>query len=172
MRAAAEDRRGWPARLRAALWITGTALLAGCSLVPTIKTPRGPVAALAVNQADARQAISAYRRAHGLAQVELDPALERVAQRQALAMASADELSHTVAGALPARLADGGADRSAAVENVSAGYRSLDSAIAGWRRSPAHKANLLFGPMRRMGIAAASAPDTRFKTFWSLVMTN
>lgn len=87
-------------------------------------------------------------------------------------MASANELSHDVAGALPRRLASNGVDPSAAIENVSAGYSSLESAIQSWKDSPEHNRNLLFGPMRHMGIAAASAPKTRFKTFWSVIMTN
>ena len=147
--------------------------LAGCSTVPLLEpASSGPISAVAVDQGTAAALISSYRTAHGLSAVSLDPALQRVAQRQAEAMASANELSHEVDGDLPHRLARGGADRKAAVENVSAGYFSLESALAGWKRSPKHNENLLFGPMRRLGIAAASAPHTRYKTFWSLVMTN
>ena len=130
------------------------------------------MAALAVDEAEAQGIISAYRRAHRLGQVAFDPALKAVAQHQAEAMAEANQLSHTVAGALPVRLANEGIERRVMVENVSAGYGSLAGAVAGWRRSPAHDANLLFGPVRRMGIAAASAPATRFRTFWALVMTD
>ena len=148
-------------------------LLTGCAgLSVDAPAPHGPVKALSIDEAQARASISSYRRAHGLSEVALDPALERVAQRQALAMASAGEISHTLDGPLPDRLVSGGADRPAAVENVSAGYGSVEAALGGWRRSPAHDANLLFGPMRRMGIAAASSPQTRYKTFWALVMTN
>ena len=147
--------------------------LAGCSSLPFPgSSPGGPVGVVRVNEATAQAMISNYRAEHGLTRVELDPALQRVAQKQAEAMASANELSHEVDGSLPRRLARGGADRSAAIENVSAGYSSLDSVILGWKRSPHHNENLLFAPMRRMGIAAASAPKTRFETFWSLVMTN
>ncbi len=149
-----------------------TLALAGCAIVPEIGAPPGPVVILPVDQGQARAMISAYRAAHGRGEVSLDPVLQQVAQHQAEAMARSNELSHTVAGTLPQRLAGEGADRRAAIENVSAGYGSLDAALGGWRRSPAHNANLLFGPVRRMGIAAASAPHTRFKTFWSLVMTN
>lgn len=116
--------------------------------------------------------ISAYRRGHRLAEVTLDPALQIIAQHQAVAMAQADQLSHSVAGPLPSRLASEGLERRAMVENVSAGYGTLAGALAGWRRSPAHDANLLFGPVHQMGIAAAVAPGTRFKTFWALVMTD
>jgi uncharacterized protein YkwD len=158
-------------RLMAASLLAGA--LASCSSLPLPgPSSGGPVSAVAVDQRSAQALISSYRASHGLSAVELDPALQKVAQRQAEAMAEANELSHEVDGALPRRLARGGADRSAAIENVSGGYSSLDSAILSWKRSPHHNENLLFPPMRRMGIAAASAPKTRFKTFWSLVMTN
>ena len=160
----------------ASLKATAVALLGlvvgSCAGLPSLETAHHPTKPLAVDEARASSVISSYRKAHGQSAVSLDPALVKVALRQAEAMASADDLSHVVDGALPQRLAAGGADRSAAVENVSAGYDSLDSAVASWRQSPAHNANLLFAPMRRMGIAAARAPSTRFKTFWALVMTN
>ena len=72
----------------------------------------------------------------GCRPVAVDPVLQRVAQRQADAMASRNVLSHDVAGALPERLAGNGADRRAAIENVSAGYGTLQSALGGWKRSP------------------------------------
>ena len=144
--------------------------LAGCASVPV--APTGPVGAVALDCGVAERMVSDYRRAHGLPPVELDPALNAVAERQARAMAGANLLSHEVAGALPARLAAAGADRRAPIENVSAGYSSFPAALGGWERSPHHNENLLFPPVRRMGIAAAAAPGTRYKTFWSLVMTN
>ncbi len=147
--------------------------LTGCARGPWIGPERhSAVEPLKVDEAEARAAISSYRQAHGLSEVALDPALDRVAQRQAEAMAAANELSHTVAGDLADRLSAEDADRRAAVENVSAGYATFDAALGGWRRSLAHDANLLSGPMRRMGIAGASEPGTRYKTFWALVMTN
>ena len=116
--------------------------------------------------------LSDYRKAHGLGAVALDATLQRAAQQQALAMAEANELSHEVAGTLPRRLASNGLDPGAAVENVSAGYASLASAIQSWKDSPEHDKNLLNARMRRMGIAEAAAPKTRFKTFWSVIMTD
>ncbi len=160
-------------RLRLWLCLVGMALvLGGCATSPFKAGPQRPTERLAVDAGQARRLISAYRQAHGRDGVSLDPVLVEVAQRQADAMASANDLSHTVDGHLPQRLARVGADRPAAVENVSAGYASLAAALGGWRRSPSHDANLLFGPMRRMGIAAASAPGTRYRTFWALVMTD
>ena len=149
-------------------------MLAGCSSAvgPALTAPGGPTAVLAVDQSEAGALVSDYRKTRGLAPVAVDPVLQRVAQAQADAMASADQLSHTVDGALPERLGRVGRGRAASVENVSAGYPSLQAALAGWRRSAPHNANLLYGPVRRIGVAAANAPGTRYRTFWALVMTN
>ena len=163
----------FPTVLRAARCGTvalALATLAGCASAPIL--PSGPVGAVVLDRGTADAMISSYRREHGLSAVVLDPALDRVAQRQADAMAASNVLSHDVAGPLPVRLAEGGADRRAAIENISAGYPNFPAALGGWKRSPQHNQNLLFAPMRRVGIAAAAAPGTRYKTFWSLVMTN
>lgn len=157
----------------AALALTAAAL-AGCSSLPgEAPGPRivgvGPVP---VDVDAARRAIAAYRAAHGLGEVAVDPALTRVAQRQADAMARADTLSHTLAGDLSSRVAAEGLHRGAEAENVSAGYPSFERALLGWQHSPGHDANLLYRPVRRIGIAAASAPGTRFKTYWALVLTD
>ncbi len=150
--------------------------LAGCAALPEAGVPAGPagigVGPLPVDAAAASRAIALYRAAHGLGPVALDPALTRVAERQAEAMARADTLSHTVAGDLSARLAAEGLAPGAEAENVSAGYPSFERALIGWQHSPGHDANLLYRPVRRIGIAAASAPGTRFKTYWALVLTD
>ena len=162
-----------PGRVRAgALAALTAAGLAGCSVLPDVGEPQRRIEAVAVDQAAARRVVSAYRATHGLPELALDPDLGRVAQRQADAMARADRLSHEVAGKLPDRLAALDVKRGAMAENVSAGYAGVERAVAGWERSPAHNANLLFKPLRRMGIAAASAPGTRYGTFWALVMTD
>lgn len=145
--------------------------LAACAGAPPAP-PVGPVAAVTVDAATAARLVSDYRRGLGLAPVTVDPALMAVARRQAEAMAAADHLSHEVAGTLSARLRAARVPEGFAVENVSAGYPSLEAALAGWRASPGHDANLRDPHVRRLGIAAASAPETRYKTFWSLDMTD
>lgn len=144
----------------------------GMVSAPSGPAEHHPVGVVAVDQARAAAWLNAYRREHGLTTLDRDPALQRVAQAQADAMARADQLSHTVAGTLPERLAVLDRAKRASAENVSAGYADLDAALSGWRRSPRHNDNLLDAPMRRFGIAAASAPGTRYGTFWSLVMTD
>jgi len=122
--------------------------------------------------AEAAILISQYREAHGLSAVVPDPTLQKLAQAQADAMAARNLLSHTVAGTLTQRFDAAHLSQVAAVENVSAGYFSQAAALAGWRKSPPHNANLLSPKMRRMGIAVAYAPGTRYLDFWALDMSN
>ena len=150
--------------------------LAGCLASETSEPPaiaelhQSLVVRLDPSEVQAR--ITAYRRAHNLSPVTIDPALMALAQSQANAMARANHLSHEIAGNLDHRLNASHHAKGYAVENVSAGYANADAALAGWQRSPGHNANLLDGHMRRMGIAAADAPDTRFRTYWALMMTD
>jgi uncharacterized protein YkwD len=125
-----------------------------------------------VDPGAAASLISQYRQAHGLGAVTPDPTLQKLAQAQADAMAAHDILSHTIAGTLTQRFYAADLARATAVENVSAGYFSLLAALAGWRNSPAHNANLLYPKMRRLGIATAYAPGTRYLVFWALDMSD
>jgi hypothetical protein len=79
-------------------------LLSGCGGEEPLRTgPIAPnvlrsIAAVHVDPAAAAAMLTAYRAAHGLGAVRLDPALTAMAQRQADAMVAANELSHDVAG--------------------------------------------------------------------------
>ena len=126
----------------------------------------------AVDAAQARDMISLYRRNKGLAPLALDPALQRVAQTQAEAMARANRLSHETQGELTARLSAAGVKASASAENISAGYHTLPEAFSGWRQSRPHDSNMLDPRMKRMGIATAYAPGAKYKVFWALVVAD
>lgn len=167
-------RRGAPPRGAGILALAGLLALGGCLAnapepVPDVAQPS--VVVRLDPDAIARR-ISDYRAAHGLSPVTLDPGLMVLAQAQARAMAERNELSHEVSGSLDHRLNAAHHPKGWAVENVSAGYANADAALAGWQRSPGHNANLLERHMRRLGIAAADAPGTRFKTYWALMMTD
>ena len=125
-----------------------------------------------VDTTAAREMISQYRANHGLGPVALDPVLEKTAMTQSNAMAAANKLDHGVRGSLDSRLKESGSPAGLAVENVSAGYHTLAEAFSGWRDSPPHNKNLLAKGVRRMGIATAYAPGTRYKVFWTLVMSD
>lgn len=157
--------------------LLATALgLAGClnSEAPEQPSLAGthPSVVVRLDPVDMESRISAYRRAHDLSSVSIDPGLMALAQAQANAMAHADHLSHEISGSLDHRLNAAHHPKGYAVENVSAGYATADAALVGWEHSPGHNANLLDRHMRRMGIAAADAPGTRFKTYWALMMTD
>ena len=163
------------------LFRVATAAAAGLTLAGCLASETGEPPAISelhqsivvrLDPAEVQARLSAYRHAHNLPPVTIDPALMALAQSQANAMARANHLSHELVGSLDRRLDASHHAKGWAVENVSAGYADADAALAGWQRSPGHNANLLDGKMRRMGIAAADAPDTRFKTYWALMMTD
>jgi uncharacterized protein YkwD len=158
-------------RCRLALFILILPALASCGRAP-IEQPLLATHSVDVDQAEALAMVSEYRREHGLNGLQLDPTLEGAAASQAFAMASANELSHTVAGTLAQRLRAARVPPGAADENVSGGYNSIQSALTGWRKSPPHNANLLDPKMRRMGIGSAYAADSRYHQYWSLILAD
>jgi uncharacterized protein YkwD len=154
------------------------AALSGCAGVPDAEPPSGPPSFYrglaqpgAKLDADAAASmISGYRRNNGLAAVSLDPALMRLADEQARAMAARDRMDHNVGGAFTDRIRGSGYPATVAVENIGAGYHTLAEAFSGWRGSPPHKANMLKAGATRMGIAAVYAPHSKYKVFWALVL--
>lgn len=160
--------------MRAVAAIFITLLLAGCASEAPVETP-----AMYVNMAEpgarldataAASMISQYRSNNGLGAVEVDPALMKLAEAQAQAMASANKLDHDVRAPLAKRLNGSGYPAVLAVENVSAGYHTMAEAFSGWRDSPPHRANMLKNGVTKLGIAASYAPNTKYKVFWTLIL--
>jgi uncharacterized protein YkwD len=114
--------------------------------------------------------ISGYRGNNGLAAVEVDADLMRMAEDQARLMAAKDKLDRSAGREFNTRLAGAGFDAKIAVENVGAGYHTLAEAFSGWRDSPSHRANMLKSGVTRLGIAAVYAPQSKYKVFWALIM--
>jgi len=122
-------------------------------------------AAHAENLADL---ISQYRREHGLPAVKLDPQLTAIAERQAKAMAASGVLEHDVAGSFASRVA--AVDAEAAAENIAAGTKTSAETFRVWQKSPGHNANLLKARANSIGVAFARNDNTRYKTYWSMVI--
>ena len=122
-----------------------------------------------VDAATAASMISGFRTNNGLTPVTVDPALMKMAEAQAQAMASRDKLDHDAISTFRDRLKQGYSARTAA-ENVGAGYHTLAEAFSGWRDSPPHRANMLLSGATRMGIATAYSPKSKFKVFWALIL--
>ena len=123
-----------------------------------------------VDAAAAASMISGYRSNNGLAAVVVDPELMRFASEQAHAMAAHDKMDHDIGRPFQERIRNSGFRGRVAVENISAGYHTLAEAFSGWRDSPPHRANMLNRDVTRMGIAAAYAPQSKYKVFWSLIL--
>ncbi|MGI8524942.1 MAG: CAP domain-containing protein [Pseudolabrys sp.] len=123
-----------------------------------------------LDAAAAASMISGYRSNNGLDAVALDPALMKLAEDQARAMAAKNALDHDAKRPFTARLKASGYNAKIAAENIGAGYHTLAEAFSGWRDSPPHRANMLLKGASRIGIAAVYAPNSKYKVFWALIL--
>ena len=78
-----------------------------------------------------------------------------------------NSLCHAAGARIPG-VAAGGVDAAEAGENLGGGYMSLAKAMAGWRGSPEHDANLLMPEASRFGIALAKNPKTQYGVYWAM----
>ena len=124
-----------------------------------------------VDAAAAASMISDYRRGNGLAAVEVDPTLTRMAEDHARAMAKIDKVTHDPGGrGLKQRLQAVSFNAKVAAENVGAAYQTLAEAFSGWRDSPSHNKNMLMPTVTKIGIATAYAPKSKYQVYWALVL--
>jgi uncharacterized protein YkwD len=117
---------------------------------------------------DMAETISRYRLTHGLSPVKTDPQLTAIAERQAKAMAACGVMDHNVAGSFAARIS--GARTDMAAENIAAGTRTWAQTFHMWQTSPGHNANLLQSKADIVGVAVAHNEQTRYKTYWAMVI--
>jgi uncharacterized protein YkwD len=115
----------------------------------------------------AARMINAHRAANGLPPLRVDPRLNAAAADQARAMVAARTMSHDLGGGFRARMSQRGI--GAAAENLGQGYRSVGEAVAGWKASWGHNANMLDRSMTRLGFARGDAPGAG--PFWALVLS-
>jgi uncharacterized protein YkwD len=163
--------------MRAAVAIIGLLALGGCA--GDIAVNEQPAMYISMANGDAKldaqaaaSMISLYRQNNGLGDVVVDPELMKLAEAQSQAMASRNKLDHDVKTPLTKRLNASGYPATVAVENVSAGYHTLAEAFSGWRDSPPHRANMLNNGVKKLGIAASYAPNTKYKVFWTLILAS
>jgi uncharacterized protein YkwD len=126
--------------------------------------------AATANADDYAGAISAYRRAHGLPAVRSDSRLSVVALKQARAMASSGTVSHSAGGNFTTRVAP--LRKSRAAENIGAGFLSFSEMLKQWEDSTGHRENLLMAGARRVGVASVSNPNSPYRKFWAMVITD
>jgi len=109
--------------------------------------------------------ISSFRLKHGEVRVTRDPALDRIAEAQARAMAEKDVLSHEVLGSFSSRISASRAGRAA--ENIAYGYDTFDKTLDQWINSSEHRKNLLLSKATRVGIASAKDRSGK-RTYWAM----
>ena len=118
----------------------------------------------AANAASYAELISSYRHQHGEGKVTIDPALNRIAQEQAKAMAATDAIDHAAFRPFSDRVANLDAERAA--ENLAADA-TFAKALAQWIGSYGHRRNLLMHEATRIGIASARSAKTG-ETYWAM----
>jgi hypothetical protein len=57
-----------------------------------------------------------------------------------------------------------------AAENIAAGSKTWSETFRMWQASPGHNANLLQSKADSVGVAIARNDQTRYKTFWAMVI--
>jgi uncharacterized protein YkwD len=119
---------------------------------------------------DMADMLSQYRSEHGLSTVKTDPELTKIAERQARAMAASGVMDHNVAGSLASRVAS--AHTGKAGENLAAGAKTLSETFRMRQASPSHNVNLLQAEADSVGVAVAHNDQTRYKTFWAMVIAD
>ncbi|MCW7544198.1 CAP domain-containing protein [Aurantimonas litoralis] len=143
------------------------ALLAACVGSPG-SVDVGSTREISVDRNVALATINAFRAENGLGAVRFDPVLGKAAERQARAMAARGNLSHSLDGPLPNRVASFGYDWAAVSENIGWNYRSTPAVITGWKRSPGHRRNLLNANVTEIGFAAATGANG--EPYWALIL--
>jgi uncharacterized protein YkwD len=107
--------------------------------------------------------ISSYRHQHGEGKVAIDPALNRIAEEQAKAMAATGALDHSAFRPFADRVANLDAERAA--ENLAVDA-TFAKALEQWIGSYGHRRNLLMHEGTRVGIASARSKSG--ETYWAM----
>jgi len=150
----------------AAALVTGLAGIAGPD------TAQAQARVKPVSQARALALINQLRSKKGLPPLRADARLHKAAQTHSTWMASRGKLTHRAGfgGGLGAKVRRVNYSSGRAWENVAAGQKSLEQAIASWMKSSGHRKNMMARSAVHIGIAAATNPKVRYGTYWTLIL--
>ncbi len=131
-----------------------------------------PDEAMGLDPNEALRLVNEYRSSKGLPALSLDSHATVAAEILAKDMATHDQMSHVGPNGadLQKRLTMAGYHYRVAAENVGVGQRSFAQMIDGWKNSAPHSRNMLLAEAKHMGIAYEYKPDTKYKTYWTLVV--
>lgn len=158
---------------RALLAVGLVGLVAACARGPALIETVDDVPYVPVDPVKAARLLNAYRAENGIAALELDADLVRIAGDYARRLAEAGRMTHDLEpwGGLDKRLKAAGYPYATAGENLGQGYRTIEQTIAGWKRSPPHDRGMKDADMTRMGIASVENPKKRGDVYWCLIVT-
>ena len=156
-----------------ALGVTTVALTA-CSSGSVIMTTERAEPVSSVTTAEAMEKLNAMREQRRLPPLSYNATLQRVAEEQAQLMADTGNIAHTAAPeqTLHTRLRRAGFGGGAG-ENLAGGPPNLDTAIAGWLKSPSHNKTMVNPDYVQFGLAIRRGPSTTYNTYgtyWALLM--
>ena len=141
---------------------------------PPAQVPQNSVAEQipALDAGEALRLVNDYRSSKGLHPLALDSHATEAAELLVKDMASHDHMSHAGPNGanLQKRLTMAGYHYKVAAENVSVGQRSFAQIMEAWKQSAPHSRNMLLADAKHMGIAFEYKPDTKYKTYWTLVV--
>lgn len=123
---------------------------------------------LAALRQEVLDSLNAERRAAGLAGLTLSTRLDRAAQDHACDNADHQSYSHegSDGSTLKTRLRRVGYGFRTAAENTGRGFGSTAKVVAFWMGSPGHRANILLGRLREVGIGIALSDPPDSKLHW------
>ena len=125
-----------------------------------------------VDNITALRLVNEFRATKGLQPLSLEPRATQAAKLLAEYMAKHDHMSHYGQNGadVGARLTSFGYQYHLAAENIGAGQSTLKEIIEGWGKSLPHRKNMLLADAKDMGIALDYNPDSKYKSFWTLVI--
>jgi uncharacterized protein YkwD len=126
-------------------------------------------------QADANEAlrlINEFRAQKNLSPLSIDPQVTAAAEVLVKDMAQHDRMSHIGPDGqdVGKRLIAAGYPYRIAAENVAIGQGSVQEAVEGWKKSGPNSRNMLLADAKHAGIAYETKLDTKYKSFWALVV--
>jgi uncharacterized protein YkwD len=167
-----------PARLAAAALVAAAvATLAGCASAPVAPTAprfydRLDAPGRSLDLPSSLAMINLYRSNAGLAPLATDPALQRLAEAAAHRMADENRVLTEAELTLPAAFAATGIAGRPLAANLSGGYRTFAETFSGWREAKAQNAHMLTPTARRVGLAAAWRPQSKYEVFWVMIVAD
>jgi uncharacterized protein YkwD len=114
--------------------------------------------------------INHYRRSHGKSSLALSRTLGAAAEHHSRDMAAHNYFSHTLYnGTSPHQnmINHGYPSSGYWGENIAAGHQYATDTFNQWVNSSPHRANMLSGNFKAIGIGRALGSNTRYKWYWT-----